>query len=356
MNRITQMIIFVIFFLIIYTILNSYIILRFGGLFRISPNILYALIAIAVISLPLSMFVENRLPNIITKAWYTVSTLWMGVGLFILTCLVIYEILSRFVSIDPFRAGIAILAIVALVSFYSVFNAFSVEVREMEVPVEGLKKEVSIVQLSDLHVGTIRNSGFLEKISRRVNDIDPDIVMITGDLVDGTAPLKPEMFKGFDDLRAPVYFVTGNHEMYEGMDKVCAFFNDTKIQVLRNEVVGWDGIQVVGVDFSEDRKHLKRVLSGLKINQSKPAVLMYHPPFSMEDAKNAGIDLQLSGHTHNGQIYPFNFFVWLALRKTTGLYDYGDMKLYVSPGTGTWGPYMRLGSRNEITVIRLVNA
>ncbi|MFC1733862.1 metallophosphoesterase [candidate division KSB1 bacterium] len=352
MDRIISFMLVISIFLAVYITLNSYVIIRLGGLLGIKGNILYYIIVIITLSLPAAMFIENRIPNMITRVAYTIAALWMGVMLFLFFTLLIYEIIRPFYEI-PY-AGFIILGIVILLSIYSTVNAFSLTVKEVEVPMDNLKEEVTIAQLSDLHIGTIRNSRFLKNVAERVNELDPDIVMITGDLVDAAAPLHTSMFSDFNKLRAPVYFVSGNHETYEDLGKVYELFNDTKITPLKNEAVTWDGIQVVGIEFSESKTYLKEQLAKIKINKSKPVVLMYHPPMSMEDAKDAGIDLQLSGHTHNGQIFPFNFFVWLAFRHINGLYDLDGMYLHVSPGTGTWGPYMRLGSRNEITLLRLV--
>jgi len=307
---------------------------------------LYFVIAFVTLGLPATMFIENRFPNIITKVIYTVSALWMGALLFLFVTLILYELIRPFYSV-PF-AGFIILGITLILSFISIINASTIAVKHINVP---LGANVTIAQISDLHVGTIRNSAYLKEIAYLINKEDPDIVMITGDLVDASAPLHKSMFSPFNQLRAPVYFVTGNHETYEGVDKVYALFEGTKITPLKNQAVKWDGIQVVGIEFSTDKTYLKQQLS--KMNITQPSVLMYHPPMSMEDAKAAGINLQLSGHTHNGQIFPFNFIVQLVFNKIRGLYDLDDFYLYISPGTGTWGPYMRLGSRNEITIIKL---
>ncbi len=351
MERIFQMMAFIFLFLLLYFALNSYVILRLGNLLGAGNNILYPLIILLAFSFPFAMFIEKTFPNMLTRVGYTISSIWMGVLVFLFFSLIAYELINMFYDL-PY-AGWIILAAVFLLSSYSVINAFSLHVKEVDVKIEGLHKDVKIVQLSDVHIGTIRNSGFLKKIAEKVNDIDPDIVMITGDLVDGSAPLHKGMFDPFKKLRAPVYLVSGNHEIYEGVEKVYDLFDDTKIKVLKNEAVNFDGIQIVGVEFSENRTHLSREMGRIKVNSSRPAVLMYHHPAEMEAAKRAGIDLMLSGHTHNGQIYPFNLLVRMVYKNMNGLYDFDGMKLYVSPGTGTWGPYMRLGSRNEITLINL---
>lgn len=352
MNKRIQFVIYFLLFLLIYASLNSYVVLRLGGLLGIGRNILYLWIALVTFSLPVAVYAERIFPNIFSRIFYTASALWMGILLFMLCSLLIYEAIRPF-HIIPY-AGMIIVIVVSVLSIISVINATGIVIKEVEVPVENLEKDVTIVQLSDIHIGTIRNSGFLKTIIEKTNKLDPDIVMITGDMVDASARLHGGMFSDFNKLRAPIYFVTGNHEVYEGTDDIYALFNDTKIRILRNEAVDFDGIQIIGVEYSEDKGHLGKELEKLKIDKTKPALLMYHPPKGFEDAKQVGIDLQLAGHTHNGQIFPFNFFVRIFFKHIKGLYDLGGMFLYVSPGTSTWGPFMRLGSRNEITLLKLI--
>ncbi|RME54658.1 metallophosphoesterase [Candidatus Woesearchaeota archaeon] len=246
-----------------------------------------------------------------------------------------------------------IIVLVCVLSLYSIINAFFVHVNEFDLNINGLDKGLKIVQVSDLHIGTIRNSGYLNKVIDKINSIDPDMVFLTGDIVDGTAPLHKDIFMPFNKLNSRVFFVTGNHETYEGVEKVYSLFKGTKVSILKNEAVSFDGIQVIGVEFSQSKNHLKEVLSDLNLSSS-PSILLYHSPTDMEVAKSYNVSLQLSGHTHAGQILPFRFISMLFYPQQKGLYDFGKMKLYVSPGTGTWGPYMRLGSRNEITVINLL--
>lgn len=354
MNRIIQFAVFISIFLLVYVGLNFYTVMKVGKLLGVeNKHWLYAIIILVTLAIPASVLVEKFAPNMLARALYTISTLWMGVLLFLFSSLVVYEILALFLRMNPKTAGIIIVIVTVVLSIVSVVNAFLLHVELVDVPIDGLKKEMNIVQLSDVHMGTVRNSAFLNKIVERTNELNPDIVMITGDLVDGSAPLHKSMFSAVNSINAPIFFVSGNHETYEGVEKVYELFKDTKIRVLKNEVVQLDGVQVVGINFSTDSGNLKKQLAGIKMNSSKPTILMHHDPIDMKDAKDAGIDLQLSGHTHYGQIFPFNFAVKLARPYIKGLYDFGGMQLYVSPGTGTWGPYMRLGSMNEITLLRL---
>ena len=128
----------------------------------------------------------------------------------------------------------------------------------------------------------------------------------------------------------------------------------TKLQILDDKAVKFKGVQIVGISFVQDRHYLKTALK--KFNITQPSILLYHNPEGLQYASEAGISLQLSGHTHNGQIFPFTGIVKIAFPKIKGLYDIDGMKLFVSQGTGTWGPPMRLGSVNEIAVLRLVPA
>lgn len=275
----------------------------------------------------------------------------MGILLFALSTLLIYEIVSHFFVIP--HAGMIIIATVCTLSIVSIINATRLSVKEVEVPLKHLKKDTTIVQISDLHVGTIRSSNFLKKIVEKINQIDPTVVLITGDIIDSRSRIHAHMFSDFNTVRAPVYFVAGNHEIYEGKETVYAQLSTTKIQALRNETVDCDDIQIIGIEFSEDSDHLGNELKKITIDKTRPAVLMYHAPQGIEDAQKAGIDLQLVGHTHFGQIFPFNFLVRIAYKHVKGLYVLESMFLYVSPGTGTWGPYMRLGSKNEISLLKL---
>lgn len=342
---------FFVLFLLLYVGFNAYVIFRIGGLLGAKRSMLYALAVVATVSLPFALYIERILPSFLSKVLYMMSTLWMGILLFLLSLLLVYEVINPFYTV-PY-AGIILIILAVALSIVAIINARGFVVKEVEIPIKKLKKDVAIVHLSDIHLGSIRNSDFLKKIVEKTHELDPDIVMITGDMVDARARIDKGMFRAFDRLRAQVYFVAGNHEVYEQKDIIYEFFNDSKIQSLKNEVVEHEGIQIIGIEFSQDKEYLGNELAKLQLDQTKPAVLMLHVPEGMVHAKKVGVDLQLAGHTHSGQIFPFNFLVKLGFKHLNGLYDFGGMYLYVSPGTGTWGPYMRLGSRNEITLLKL---
>ena len=277
----------------------------------------------------------------------------MGISFYLLTFLIIYSLLSLVFKIPGEIAGIIIVGLTVILSAYSLINSLYLNTNEIEIPLNHLKNDMRVVQLSDIHIGSIRNSSYMEKIVERTNKIDPEIIFITGDMVDGSARLHTNTFAAINKLKAPVFFITGNHETYEGLDEVFRVLRNTHMRVLRDEMVECKGIQVIGVEYSFEINHMENVLKTLEINKEKPSIMLYHLPREIQTVARAGIGLQLSGHTHAGQMFPFNYLVRLMFKYMHGIYKYDGTYLHVSPGTGTWGPPMRLGSRCEITVITL---
>lgn len=353
MRRIIQLTLFLSMFFLAFLALNYYIFNRLGMLLGISPIMVNALIIIFAVAYPVASILESTVSNGVTRIIYTLSATWMGVAIAILYTLIAYEIANFVFNIPPFSAGIAVLIIAAVISAYSIINSIYLNVKEIEIPVQNLERELKIVQLSDTHIGPIRNSGFMKEIVKKTDALNPDLVLITGDLVEGTVGLHPSMFDSVNKLKAPVLFITGNHDMYEGLESVFEVLKTTKIRIMNDEIIEFEGLQIVGVNYSYELHHLKKVLPQLNIDKSKPSLLMYHVPTEIEAANEAGIDLQLSGHTHKGQMFPFNFLGRFFFPYFNGLHNYNGTRLYVSPGTGTWGPPMRSGSRSEITVINL---
>jgi uncharacterized protein len=333
---------------------NYFIFYGVAELFNIHPGyIFYSLLILAVISYPVAAMIERVISNTITRIFYTGASAWMGISFYLLTFIAIYWLLSLVFNIPKEIAGIIIISITSVLSIYSLLNILYLNVKEIEIPLNHLKQDMKVIQLSDIHIGSIRNSSYMERIVNKTNEINPEIVFITGDMVDGSARLHTNTFNSINKLNAPVFFITGNHETYEGLDEVFRVLRNTDMRILRDEMVECNGIQIIGVEYTFEYNHMEKVLSKLKINDEKPSIMLYHLPRELKTVANAGIGLQLSGHTHAGQMFPFNYLVRLMFPYMHGIYTYEGTYLYVSPGTGTWGPPMRLGSRCEITVINL---
>jgi predicted MPP superfamily phosphohydrolase len=197
-----------------------------------------------------------------------------------------------------------------------------------------------------------------------VNALQPDVVAITGDLVDGSVSRLAPHVAPLARLRARhgVFFVTGNHEYYAGVEEWCTHLGELGVRVLRNERVrigdGEHSFDLAGVDDYAGRHFghghgadIERALSGR--DETRELVLLAHQPRAVVEAERAGVGLQISGHTHGGQIWPFNYLVRLQQPVTSGLVRFGRSLIYVSNGTGYWGPPMRLGSPAEITQLVL---
>jgi predicted MPP superfamily phosphohydrolase len=164
------------------------------------------------------------------------------------------------------------------------------------------------------------------------------------------------MLTPLDDLQAPAYFSYGNHEEYEGLPLVKETIKGLRLELLDNRFVDWNGIEIIGVNDVQslrDGETLDSVLRSLPLSTARPKILMYHTPVDWEVARQHGVTLMLSGHTHNGQVFPFTLLVRAAFKYVKGLFSQDGKYLHVTPGTGTWGPPMRLGSRNQVTIIEL---
>jgi predicted MPP superfamily phosphohydrolase len=220
-----------------------------------------------------------------------------------------------------------------------------------------------IVQISDIHIGPLLGRRFAQQLSDRVNALEPDLVAVTGDLVDGSVSKLRDEVEPFGELRAKhgVFFVTGNHDHYSGAEGWSDRVRELGIRVLRNErvTIQQDDVafELAGVD---DHRSGYETFAGEDLDAAladlppeRAVILLAHDPTSFKRASAMGVDLQLSGHTHGGQIWPFEYFVRLAVPFVAGLYRRGNAQVYVSRGTGFWGPPMRLLAPAEITEIRL---
>ncbi|WP_395703778.1 metallophosphoesterase [Aquabacterium sp.] len=266
----------------------------------------------------------------------------------------------------------AVPPLAALLLLWGLANARRpAQVRTVEVPIAGLPATLqgfTIAQISDVHVGPTVKAGYVQAIVERVNALQADVVAITGDLVDGrVADLQQDVapLAGLQ-ARQGRYFVTGNHEYYSGAREWTAHLRTLGLQVLDNRHVvlgqGEARLVLAGVtDVSahhfipEQRSDPQRAIAGAPADAAV-RVLLAHQPRSAEAAATAGFDLQLSGHTHGGQIWPFNFFVPLQQPFVAGLHRLRQLWIYTSRGTGYWGPPLRLGAPSEITRLRLVAA
>lgn len=225
---------------------------------------------------------------------------------------------------------------------------------------QGLAKEMKAVHLTDIHIGHFRTNGFLQQLIDKTNAQNPDVIFITGDYLDSRYALDARYFAPLKQLKAPVCFVDGNHDHATDNDSIAFLMRSAGVKVLENEVITLNGLQIIGLKHMlADRNSLDMHASGhnptiseilprLDIDPDKAAVLLHHAPNGIKHANKYGVDLYLAGHTHAGQIFPFNLVANMMFEYNRGLHDFKGTKVYVSEGVGTFGPPFRLGTKSEI--------
>ena len=248
--------------------------------------------------------------------------------------------------------GFAVLVAWLALGTAGIFAATRISERRLTFDHARLDRPYKLVQLSDLHVGS-RSATFLRQAIEQALRHEPDALLITGDLVDASA-VREDDLKALADVPCPVYLSLGNHERYIGLDTTIAMIEAHGGDLLRSRSVTHGRLQIIGIDDADDPDHLVRELPAIAISGDHYCILLYHRPDGWAAAREAGIDLMLAGHTHAGQIWPFNYLVRWRFEHLVGLFSHDDRHLYVSPGAGCWGPIIRLGTRAEMTVIDLL--
>jgi len=258
--------------------------------------------------------------------------------------------------------GIIFLGLAFFVSLYGIWNALHPVIKNVTIHIPNIPEEwkgKKIVQLSDVHLGHVYQTGFLRNIVEKVNTLHPKIVVITGDLFDGMDGRLDSLVQPFDAIETEngIFFVNGNHETYLGIEKSLAILQKTRVILMNDNVLDVDGLKIIGINYPNrgEKKDITTVLASLK-NQffEEPNILLYHAPENIDAIKQSGVSLMLSGHTHQGQQFPFRFITNLVHKGYDyGLYTLGDFSLYITSGVGTWGPTMRIGTQSEIVAFTL---
>jgi len=334
---------------------------------RAGRRILAAALLFLMAGAVTSVFLQRRVDSVLARAVAGTFQLYLGFGLtlamaFLLAwaCWGSVRIWNPRFDSAPFGWSAMVLAV--LVSAWGVWNATHPRVARVTVHMRDLPSEwrgKTIAQISDLHLGFSVGRSFAERVVGMVNAEHPAAVVITGDLFDGDDAGLDGLAGALNGLNPPmgIYFVTGNHETYLGVARVEEALRRTKVRVLNDEMATPGGLQIVGIQYPDRGEH-KDLAAAIRnvpgFDPARASVLLYHSPVQIPGIKATGVRLQLSGHTHRGQLFPFQFIT----RRVYGKYDHGlnvegDFAIYTSSGTGTWGPRMRTSARAEIAIIRL---
>ena len=368
---------FLIFFsivLLIYSTVNYYLFVRGLQVFSLSQPIRrwYIIVFWTVVSMFIAGSVLERTATSAFSEWICrIGAFWLAFMLYLVIAVVLIDIirifnyffhfLPEFTQLVKFCLGLTVFSIVSLIVIGGHINALWINVKEIPLTIH--KKvsgsaEVKILMASDIHLGALIGERRERHLLNIIRKQKPDLVLLCGDLVDGEiAPvLRKKLGRHIQEIKTPlgVYAITGNHEYIGSIQKTLPYLQSIHIRVLMDENITLsNGIQLVGrIDHSAGRRQpLSGLLSG--IDPDKPIIVMNHQPFNLQEAADAKVDLHLSGHTHHGQLWPFNYITEAIFKLSWGLLKKGDTNFYVSSGYGTWGPPVRIGNRPEVVVFKL---
>ena len=369
---------FFIIFLSLYSALNYYIGLRGWQALEGAAYLrtIYLIIFLfSSLSYIFSKVVQRYLPTIIYETIEIIGSFWFAFMLYFFLTVVLLDIIravnwgfnflpyfNNYSSVKLITLGVVTgIAILIIIGGYINTRTLKIETLNIEIPARNSSlRELNAVLISDIHLSSINSDGFAREIVKKIKTLNPDIVFVAGDLVDDKASVLREKEIGFSfkDINSPmgVYGITGNHEYINGVDSSVNYMKELNIIPLRDSSITINnGFVLIGREDRsrglKRRKPLKELVESSEKNL--PVILMDHTPFQLEEAMENGVDLQLSGHTHHGQMFPINLITSKIYELSRGYKKKGNTQYYVSSGAGTWGPPVRTGSRSEIVNIKI---
>ena len=363
---------FILFFLIILTLFAgaiAYVSSRFALFFPTAPKKIWILLfgLLAVIAfLSVAMFAIT--PNPIGKALFIFAGIAISVFLFLLMSIAVTDLFNLIFKFSSQTRGCFSICLASLLTICGVWNAYTIQVKEVTIPVKGLTEEIRAVHITDIHLGNFRGKRGVDRVVRKIKKLKPDVVFNTGDMFDSQAHFGEgkDALSSFRSLDIPHYFVYGNHDQHVGVPEVIRQMKRVNAAVLLNEVAYFKDLQIIGlnnmlVDRNSSDIHasggsetIENVLAKLEIKEDAPTVVLHHRPDGMEYMEAKGADLLLSGHTHAGQLFPFIYVAKLMFGYNRGLYKYKTMDVYVSEGIGTFFVPIRLGTSSTMILFNLI--
>jgi uncharacterized protein len=379
----TSFLIFLSIALLIYGSVNYYIFIR-GWQAIPRDNVIRTFYLILFLFLSLS-YIAGRIFERIhicagSSLFVWTGSFWLGLMLYLFLFILLIDILrtsNHFFNFFPafitdnyekskFFSAILVIILSVIIVILGYVNAYIPKLTKLELTIPKANvslKSLHIAMASDIHLGTIISNSRLEKLVNSINNIKPDIILLAGDIVDeDIAPIiKNNLGETLTRLKSKygVYAITGNHEYIGGVEDAVHYLSAHNITMLRDRAVKISNLFYIAgrEDRSKNqfngikRKTLNEILAN--DNRNLPVILMDHQPFALNEASEAGVDLQLSGHTHHGQLWPFNFITSRIFELSYGYIQKGNTHFYVSSGFGTWGPPVRTTARPEIVDITL---
>ena len=352
---------------------NFYVFYRLWNMMPVNIIGRVILICFAIFALAspfLALFAGEKFPIPVTSVMYKTGTSWMLIMMYLVIIFLLLD-LARIIHILPVErfmygswCGLGILAIfMSIVMTLGFVNYRNKNREELTITLD--KKTASdnslkIVAISDLHLGYGISKDEFRSWVQIINKEEPDVLLIAGDLIDNSAyPLHKDGYaEVFKEIRTKygIYMSLGNHEYISDVSKSIKFLNETGITLLIDSVaIINDDYYIVGRDDRShpDRKTIADLIATL--DKSKPVIMLDHQPYNLEDVEKNGIDLQISGHTHNGQLWPISWITKLMYEKSQGYIKKGNSNIYISSGIGIWGGKFRIGTNSEYAVILMMS-
>lgn len=381
-SRRTSFIIFFTIVLTIYALVNFYIFIRGWQAVQLFPEFkLYYLIAFLILASAYiaGRILERKSLNSFNTLIVWIGSLWLAAMVYYLLAVIVIDIFKLIYFLIPgihlslfddpnynVIVFIIVNAIVIITVLAGYINAVHPQIKKLDITVNkkaGRYKNLKAALVTDIHLGTIISHARLKRIVSMINKIDADIVLLAGDVVD--EDIKPVIKYNLGEIlkqikyRIGVFAITGNHEYIGGAEPAVKYLADHGLSEIRDSYFFIDNsFYIIGREDrsarsfgGRKRKELSEIMEG--VDKSLPLILMDHQPVKLNEAEEAGIDLQVSGHTHHGQLWPFNFITKRVYELSMGYMKKGNTHYYVSCGAGTWGPPVRTGNRPEIVEIHL---
>ena len=342
------------------------------GLSPQAVDLLRVSLLVLAFSFIVTAMVGFRYSNLLVRIVYRIASVWLGFLSYFFWAACICRVAGFVLSLTPLAADLTLRTVMAstlcslaiLAGLYGMANARMVRVRRIPIQMSGLPAAWSgrtALVLSDLHLGNVCNIGFARRMATLAASLKPEIVLIPGDLFDGSKADPDLLLTPFLDLNPPlgIYFSAGNHDEFGGSAHYTAALKRAGIHVLEDQSILVEGVRIVGTPYgsSVHPLHLRVFLESLHLDDGTPSILLNHVPNRLPILEKAGVSLLLSGHTHGGQMFPFNWATRRIFGKfTRGLHRFGRLTVYTSTGCGTWGPPMRLGAQPEVALLTFVAA
>jgi hypothetical protein len=378
-----DLVIFLTVSLLLYGLLNGYILKRGIQAFSSYPvsRLLFILtFSFLILSFPLSRIIDGQFSHRLSKLLVRPGIYYLAFMFYFFMLIFLKDLIrwgyhlvhqpvtksSLLAVSNPFSFSV-ILALSLVIIFAGHLNAVNPRIKTLSLTVDKVaagRQELRAVMLSDIHLGMYNRSDRLAALVKKINELEPEIVFFAGDIVDEAIGAEEEekMVRLMKDIKAPLglFACPGNHEYYGGLEKNIGYLERAGVQELLDKAIKVDNsFYVIGrkdwtaVRFGGHRASLEDILAEGQVDSSLPLIVLDHQPIRLEDAQQAGVDLLLCGHTHAGQLFPLNLINRLIYEKNWGYLKKGQTQIYVTSGTGTWGPPVRTGSRSEIVWLTL---